>query len=363
MDEQTLILKFNLLEDIFPTSIPKEEFTEFCNDLDSLYSILDEELYMEAFVSGKKDLGDTISTIASNTKDNTVKTLKAYGDVTDAGGSLGKGVVDLISSAVGLISKIIGFFLKNLSKIPTFIAKCINMISQIPQEVRNLIRGNIKLYITAQDLQHFYNNIFPEIATFISLTKDMSSGEMWGTFFNRDKKNLSFPTGKNDMEIYRAMKKSFSKLKGNVRFEPSVIEMKDDMVRNLYFGNIKNLKFTAINNATTKSLVNKKSTTDEVVTSYHSGLLRLVEELDTFREPLSNVQKLISEKYNRTQANQTFARLSPAARENVKESILMVSKVVNIVGGLLTCINRDVETFNRTTAQILKKATKPVEST
>ena len=334
-------LKFSLGTEFFPMDLSQDEFMEFSNDLHNLYILTDPELYLEARVNTTKEsLLSKGKKAVKGTAETTGQILGVYDDVTTGGGAIIKALWNVTINALRLIAKILKFVLTAISKLPELIAKGFHQIMNIPVEIRHKIRGNIKLYIAAGDLEYFYNTIFPEIKVFIDLTEDISKGDMWGTFFKRDvnksdpNATFEFPGGRDDMKIHRAMKVSYNKLK-SLRFEPSVIEMKDQRTVDIYFHNQKSITFTDLSGKKHES-------------SYYDALKALVTELNTFSPDLKRVQDLVSDKLARTQGNQEFARLKAGARENIKESVLMVSRVVNIIGMLLKCINDDRATMNAT---------------
>lgn len=343
-----IMLEFNIMDELITIEPDMKEFKEFCTDLDKLSLIVNPELYLEAMVDNNIGFFDKISKSinkVSDTKKTTKETLKAYGDVTDAGGYLIKSVWDASLSAIKLAIRILKFITINLAKIPTMIVNVFKMVGQIPQEVRNKIRGNIKLYVTATDIGNFHNKILPLISEFLSDAKTMSEGEVWGTFFNRRSVKGIINLSENDMALSKKMKSSYNKLK-LIDFQETLIEMKNHNIINIYFGGSKSIRFT-------DSKGNKQET------SYYEALLQLFKILQTEEKFLKDIQTAMGEKFDKSQMNQSISKLSESAQKHITESIQMISKIINIIGNLLRYVMKDMKTLRDTSEKILRKRNVP----
>jgi len=348
-----LTLDLGAIDDVvLESTLEGVEYLEFCDTLNYLSSFLDQRLYLEARVDDAKTFGDKMGDAFRNTANTTKDVGVAYDKVTDGGGVLAKSVWDLMMTAIKFSVKVLSFVLKNIAKIPRFANNTFKKIGRIPKNIRDLIKGNIKLYIAAQDLQYFYNTIFPNVRNFLSLAKGMSEGEVWGTFWKGDAsdtknpKQGAFKSGRDDMAIYKSMKEISDKLR-KVRFELSTIEMGDQGALDTYFGDSKSISFKDISGRTHQS-------------SYREALAALSTELtgngsDSLQTQLEDIQKMLSEKLNVTQGNQEFANLKSREQQNVKNSILMVSEVVRIVGDFVRYIFADISALDKAATTVLMK--------
>ncbi len=319
-------------------------FEEYCNDLDQLSLFLDPEFYLESHVDKRKGLKRDMGTIMRNTKDTTKKLTKIYGDFTDAGGAMYKGNFDIITSSIGLIAKIISFLMKRIFEIPTKISKIIDSISSIPETIKSKIRGDIRLYITADDLGFFYNRVFFMIRNFINYADQMSRGEAWVTLFSSMKRreklsNIIF--SKSDLKCGDHMKKIYSSLV-KIEFDITTVELKDFNTVNIYFGTADVINFIDIYGK-------------QHHTSYYDALISLMKDIGGMKKELENIQKTIGEKLEKSQVNQTMSELSPGVQKRIVENIMMISKVINIIGNLIRYILIDMNTIEKNAAKLLKK--------
>lgn len=316
------LLESYLIED----QINNDEFKEYKENLDRLDLFVDPELFFEARVDGIDGTrGEKIKDAIKNTKEGTGKLIKAYDDVTDGGGSLIKGVADFVFGCIGLIAKVTKFIFTNLAKIPRALSTLVTGVAQIPSDVRDKIRGNIKLWITAQDIGGFYNDIMPNIQSFMTYVKKASEGDTW-------KKEFSL-WGDNDFKTIDEMEKVYQKIQ-KVTFNQTTIEMRDQKTVELYFGGKLSIE---------DHFVHKK--THQL--TYHQGLMQLMTDLGTLIPPLQEAQEGLSGKHDKTKLNQELAKLNHKKQARVRTAIMMVSKVVSIIGNLMKYVMEDKATMEK----------------
>jgi hypothetical protein len=325
--------------------IKNNEFIEFCNNIDKLSNLISTELYMEARI-GTPSIGTRVKRAVvepiANTKSAVGEVIDAYDDVTHGGGELIKGGFSVIGSLISLIARLLEWLLLNISKIPTMIASTIRYIEEIPPNVRNKIHGNIKLYIAANDIAFFYTNIFPYIDNIIQLTQDLSKGSFFNMAFNSGSKFKIFRAPPSDVDTINKMKKWFKGIAGDLRFAPSVIDLKDSNNIDLYFGNNKNVDFVDLQG-------NRHNTT------YYDGLSVLSEDMRDKLPKLDALHRLIGGKVSRTQSNGTFSKLAPKDQNSIRESFEMISKTVKIISDVNRYIITDMNTIRKACSAILKK--------
>lgn len=335
-------LSMNLVDNIIAsTFIETTAFAEFCNDLDQLKIFTDTEFYLESVEHKNTGIKRSASNIINNTAKTTKDVGSIYGNVTNAGGSIMKGGWDVFAASLKLITKIISFLASKVSKIPKMVANLIDKIGEIPADIRNKIRGNIKLYITINDIQDLYSqSLMNQLMTFITLSKTMSEGELWGTFFNKRSSNGIINVGINDVKISKEMKKIYNYI-SRLEFKPSVIEMKDSSVVDAYFGNSKSVKF----------IDNK----ERIECTYYEAISKLIKDIQNKRDELEAIRIKISDKIATTHANQQYVQMGANAQRHITESVQMVAKLIEILGNMVRYIAIDIKTIEDTTNKLLSK--------
>lgn len=336
-------LTMNLVDNIIASTFTETKaFVEYCNDLDQLSLITDTEFHLESVEHKNTGIKRTASNIVKNTAKTTKDVGSIYGNVTNAGGSIIKGEWDIFAASLRLITKIISFLAKKISKIPKMIANLIDKIGEIPADIRNKIRGNIKLYITIHDIQDLYaQSLMNQLMTFITLSKTMSEGELWGTFFNKRSNGGIINVGVNDIKISKEMKKIYNYI-SRLEFKQSVIEMKDASIVDAYFGSSKSVKFIDQNNK-------------RVECTYYEALGRLIKDINDKKDELEAIRIKIGDKIATTQANQQFVQMGSNAQKHITESVQMVAKLIEILGNMVRYIAIDVKTIEDTTNKLLSK--------
>lgn len=332
---------FNIdsLDVILALDITSNEFKEFCEDLDQIRILADSELYLEAMNDRNLQGHDGFKKAMRNTVSTTKDLGSAYNTITTSGGSTIKSFWDLMMKALSLTVRVLSFILKKIAQIPAAIMNIGNKISNIPKNVRDKIRGNIKLYITVNDLSALYNNsLLQRIETFQSLAIRLSEGDMWGTFVKKRTSPGIFKIKENDMKICRDMDKVYEHLR-LVEFTQTSIEM-NETNRDIYFG--------AERSITIKDLHAKTFTG-----SYYDVLQKLMNDINSWKKSLEKIQNDIGDKYTRSQNNQQFSQLDAFAQQRVSQTIQMISQVISIVGNLVRYVKADLNTIESSVDKIL----------
>ena len=281
MDEiQKLILETIDME--LATSIETNEFKEFCNDLDSLDSLISTDLYLEEVNDGKMTLRRAFKGTFKNTTNTTLDLVGAYGGIVDGNANAIKSFWDLFVKVLNLGIKVIVFILKKIAYIPNLIIDIVTKVSNLPKDITDKLDGNIKVYITTSDISELYNNhVLNKLTTFISMAKRLSQGTTWGTFFY--KRNSEDKIGKeNDIKICRDMGAIYVQLK-SLQFTQSTIYMKNKDAAKQYFGTSSVIEFTDISGKKHKS-------------SYYEALVQLVEDIKSKESELKDIYDVISNK-------------------------------------------------------------------
>ena len=346
------IYDINVIDDILLENITNNsEFREFSNIMTELSFITDNHFYLEAAKDTtinmrKKLFGD----MNKNTIEVTRDIVGAYDNITTANANLIKSGWDLIMRSVNLMTRALGFVINKISTIPKFILKTADRVADIPGEVKAKIKGNIALYITAQDIGAIYNQLLiRRLIDYIALITKLTRGDYWATMLNRrledkDDVNISIkPTklkiGTSDMDLFNKMDDEFEHLK-NTEFKPTIIQMKDESTINIYFGNDKSITFTDHHG-------------DKQECSYYEALTMLIKDLEKSKEDLKNVQKEVSNKMKRTEANQNYAGLSNWQKVRINTNISQISKVSTIIGNVIKYIMTDLDTINKSVDKII----------
>lgn len=325
-----------------------KEFGEFEEALDEAMFIGNPDLYIEAVQSMGNDAEKFAGTVAKNTIETTKGVAKVYSNTIDANATVIKSVWTLFIKSVGLISRIINRLMKAISVIPDLIIKMVDRISEIPGDIRNKIRGNIKLYITAADINNLYNSqLLQKLDQFIAQSKILVKGDTWGTLFHKRTKGdggkMVLPT--NDMKICRQMEKIYIQLK-NTKFTQTVIEMGDPENIETYFGNKKSIKIT-------QDLYGQQHQC-----TYFEALRLLIKNIGKREEELKEIRNSITDKYDESQINESFQRLNQASQARISTTIQSMSHVIGIIGNIVRYINMDLKTFQDAAEKLTKKKEK-----
>ena len=338
-------MELNIIDNILAdTLFGSDSFNEFCNDIDMLESLINNTLYTEVVGNKEKTFKNTVKDIVGNTNKTIEKTGNVYHNVTDAGGAIYRGEFNIIMSAVTLISKIAVFFANKIGTVASLISKTIDNIGDIPQSIRNKIRGNITLYITVNDIDDLYNNaLLAKLETFTKYMERLTKGDTWTTLFSKRGKMLDKLNNMNDNDIglCKEMKKEFNYF-SKLRFDKTVIDMsiKDNV--SIYIGADKCIKF---NDLKGKSHY----------TSYYDALDLLVKELTRYSQIINSLREDLGEKFNKSQCNQQFSKLNTHSQHIITETIQMISKFISIIANMVRYIIIDMQTVRGVYQKISQK--------
>jgi len=309
-------------------------FNEFSDDIDYLDYI--GSPFSEAVNDRGARTKNTVKGTIRNTIDTTGDLAVAYDDITSANAKLIKSFWDVFASALKLITKSISFIISKLANIPAALNNLIIAAGRIPEKVMAKIRGDIQLYITINDIEAIYNQmIIYNIDTFISTTSALSEGDLWGTMFKKKEKkgSITLSSSNNDIKLFKKLDKIYDRLK-SVQFIPTTINMKDKTNLDIYFRNKKAIKFKTLEGKLFQG-------------SYLEALSKLVKDLNERKSDLSELATSIGEKYDQTQANQTFAKLNKMDQETIVKGIRMISKVVALTGSIVKHVIQDTNTIQK----------------
>ena len=349
------ICSLNIVDNILlETMVDNTEFREFSNIMTNLTSFTDSSLYLEGVKDTTIGFNDMGKIAKKNTLDTTKDIAGAYTNVTDANANVIKSTWDIFMRAVQLISRALSYIINKISNIPKFILQVADRAMDIPAEVKGKIRGDITLYITANDVGNIYNKLMiRKLTEYMTLASELSKGEFFTTFFHRhhspnhdkdksiDKKISTLVFGTNDMKLCRKMDDVYTHLQ-NMEFRPTVINMKDDSIVDVYFGNAKNIKFT--------DTYGKKHEC-----SYYEALNILIKDLSDKKKELENIHSMVGDKLRTAETNQTYNKLSNADKYRLSTTINQITKVVTITGNFIKFILTDLNTINNSVDKILNK--------
>lgn len=340
--DKDIMNSFNLdsLDVVLTLDTTSNEFKEFCENLDQIRILGDVELYVEA-MNDKNNTGahEGFKKAMRNTASTTRDLGSAYNTITTSSGDAIKSFWDLMMKALSLTTRVLAYVINKIARIPNAILNIGNRASNIPKDIRDKIRGNIKLYITVNDLSALYNNsLLQRIETFLSLGMRLSEGDMWGTFIKRRPPSGVFKVKENDMKICREMDKVYEHLR-LIEFTQTSIEM-NEVNRNIYFG-------------TEKSITIKDLHAKTFTGSYYDILHKLMNDINFWKRILAKMHADIGDKYTRSQENQQFSHLDTFSQQRVSQTIQMISKVVGLVGNLVRYVQSDLNTIESSVDKIL----------
>jgi hypothetical protein len=338
------LFDLNLVDEIIMDQMcESESFKEFSYNLDLL-----DQLYAEPLVEEVIDYGSTVKRRVSNTIKNTKETTrdvaKAYSSITDANAGLLKNTWNLLMSAVNLIVRIASFIVKQLSNIPLIVMKVLNKVMDIPGDIRAKIRGNIKLYITANDIENLYNkSLLIRIEQFIAYARKLSQGDTWHKVFAISK--VTTPDGKSievnpsDIRICKEMNKLYQGM-ASLRFNETEIDMKNTNNVNTYFGDDKSIKFAYKGK--------------QYECNYYTAVKGLMDNLNTYKQGIQAIQSSIDTKLNLTYDNSNYARLNVNQQGIINNAVQQISKVIAIIGNIIKYVMQDMKTIESSVDKVLQ---------
>lgn len=355
-------IELNLIDQTIAESLlESQSFNEFCNDLDNLGTILNPDIYLEAVEHQKQGAVKTMSSIYKNTKDTTKSIGTVYKYTTDAGGGIIKSGWDLMMACCKLAVKIIKWLFLHIEKIPQLATKAINLLTDLPSNVVNKIKGNIKLYITAEDLVNLYSiptkstvggvddiSLMSRIDRIIKYLGRLSNGDLWTTYFTNKndisdffkKFNDDFISKNNttDMDIIKRINKEFKYIK-KISFNKTLIEMNDPNTVKIYFDKNNKLSYTNVDG--TKH--------DE---NYISALKTLLDYVNQNKDIMKQFQTDVCDKFIKTNSNEEFARMGKNAQSTIVTLIQTISAVIEFLGNMARYIMADIQTIEKCANQI-----------
>jgi uncharacterized protein YoxC len=313
MDTELIIDMDMLTDSIYKdNTFTGKKFNEFCDELDCFEYIINPEIYLiEAHVQ-QQSFFNKIGEWLDNTNSTTKEVFRAYDDITTSGGTLIRSISKLFFGALHFAVKILNFVLMAIAKIPEVIDKIIRSISEIPENIRNKIRGNIRLYISAKDISYFTDKIFPQIDKFIK---------------KYNNKNLSYATISD-----------YYSFKGNVEFRPSTIEVKNQEVINTYFTST----FLSI------TIGGKKY-------NYYQALKIIMESLNKYKEDFESLKKNFESTLSNPNTQNELEKMSAEQQAKIRNGVVVQTKMIGLLGNLIRYAAMDLKNIKRITEKIYQK--------
>lgn len=333
------------------------EFEEFCHNLDLLDKMYATDPFTEAMVDKNINFKNSIHKTLKNTRDTTRDAVQIYGKVTDANGALIKNTWDLTMSATKIITNVITWLVKKLANIPLLIKNIVERTARIPRNVYDKIKGNIQLYITAEDIEQLYgSSLMVRIDTFAMQLQRLINGVCFQNFFfkkfkkviENDKPSADFTEA--DVTVCHELIKLHGQI-SSLQFKKTSIVMNDSSIR-IYFG-----KTTAVKVRRQKVDPSGKQTGFEMVDcTYYDALQYLVEDLTAARDRIKKFQEAAGNKLGDAYYRETFLKLKKGAQDIISDTIKMVSKTISIVGNIVRYIIIDMNTINGAINTVMKSS-------
>lgn len=279
-------------------------------------------------VSGKIASGalgavDRTGNVLTNTAKSTKDAVKAYDNITTAGGSMIKSTWNVGMALVNLVTKICAFFAKYVSKGGNMIAKTINNVTKIPGDIRRKLNGSIGLYVTKDDFKTF-DILKINLDKFVLLAEQYVRGMTFSDgFFDNDIKYL-----KRLNDYYRGF--------AQIKFEKTEIMLRDNLAYDIYF---------------------------DPKSEYFKKINEVYKWLNSQSPTLNKLQKELEEKFSRSNIDGSFAKMKPRNVEKIKDSLSIIGNTLKILTDLASNINSDINTINVNTEKILKKINKNSKKT
>ena len=302
------------------------QLEEMCTEVDELQNYYEETYLTEALKDPKENAKAGVKEIIKRTANTTKGLVGAYDKITTAKGNLYHSSFQLLNKLLGAIVKTIGFIMNTASILPKTIVKVLDLVGKIPGELRTKIRGDIKLYIAAKDIETLYKTSFmAELKSFIKDAKKLSSGHKY---------QIGVFSGDDNHVAYRMMK-SYALLK-TVSFEHSVINMKDPENIDTYF------------NKDTENITIKGA---DKKLNYFDALQYMINDLNTEKSDLEAIKNNL-EKKDDIAHDKLKANSAPEA--TISAAVKATADVVTLVGNLMRCVTTDINTISNATNKILQ---------
>ena len=325
------------------------EFTQNLEKLNTYFASYD--FYLEAVNDQNQTMMGSMRNSVKNfglfrdSRKTSKEALQTYGNVTTSGGLIAKSIWNIMMKGFSLSNKILVYVTDKIARIPEFVGSITNNIASIPDEVRRKIRGDIKLYIPLQDLEIFQKRVFPYILNFYDAAEEIGEGNMFGTFFKRrpvSEKGLGkFILTENDIKYANIMKDCYEKLK-NVQFSKTIVEITNDAVALLYFGNDKSYTYKNAEGKTVKG-------------NYYSALVEVFEILRDRNNWLKELKDAFKKKLDETLINRAIEKLNKEQQELIRDTLTVMVKFITMIGNLVKYVVADLNTLSGSIDKILKK--------
>lgn len=312
--------------------LKSNEFVEIWHMTESVHNMLKDELILtEEVHSSHIGLRKDASKIIHNTVDTTRSANKIAGEVSDAEAGVFKATYDLVAKVAGLAGKFIGWILKWVEKIPTLVIKIIDKITGIPANIRMKIRGDIKLYITVNDLQEIYNQtngytLIRNIEEYIANGSKLVSLEGF------------------DKSLEKTMAKLTAKIKG-VTFSQTMIDLSKEENRNIYLGG------------------QPACTIDGEEITYKEALIHFDNDIKGMKKSLEDIKSEYAKKVSNPDARVEISNMSAGKQalvNTVSETNIMV---LTFITDMLKYIMADMSAIDKAFQKIEKNGGLPKKFT
>lgn len=352
-------MTLNMIDEVLSESIYNtKDFKEYCMELDQLEMIMNSSLYTEAVEPAKQKMRDRASTTFKNTKDSIKAVGTVYGNTTDAGGSILNVAWRAIVSALNIVSRILKWASKHISNVGMLVVKAIDGLVELPSNIKNKIKGNIKLYITADDIKNLFAktsstgdySIVYRLNLIIRYMDKLSQGELWTTHFSSKKTISDFfkqfnddfinkdTKYRTDIDLIKRINDQYKYIKG-IKFNQSVIEMNDPKVVDIYFNSTPSIKFVDGHGK-------------ERTETYLGALKVLLDFIENNKTTIENLNKSLENKLEITKDNDEFMKMSKKYQQMVSEFFQTMAKVSEIVGNIIRYIMTDIKVIEKENNQI-----------
>lgn len=331
-----------------------KSYTEMCKTLDMMDMILeDRTLYLEAMSNGNINTPRAFSNQLDRSAYAAREMARAHGKLTDVGGNVMFTAWELCVRAVSAAATMVKFVWDKILSTPTLIAKIKEKVVKIPNAIIADIRGDIKLYLTAKDVESFYSDaIFPRLIRYLDLASKIADGDFWGCYgyginwkpgqfelkFSKKRVNSK---GKrvNDVQICEQLIKVAKEL-DNIQFVQAVVPLNKEENQKIYFGNAQSVNF-------------KDLQENEFHGTYYDGLIKIFNDLKASENDMKAISKLLDGK--KLDASKQFQELAPRYREIILEMFRSTSKVISTIGKIIKCVLSDIKEISTAVNDINSK--------
>lgn len=351
------------MTDIFTLELPEEiiafesinssEYDEFCTlleaishmtDMDSIDSIYSEASHVQGSIA--RNAASAIKNTVKNTYKTTAGIADSYDKITTAGGNMITSGWNVVDAIIKMIVRLASFIMKYLSKIPDMVAKVLRFITDLPSDIYNKIKGNIKLYITVDDISLLYRErLMTKLNGFLSTAQKLAQGNSWnyvkGTKIVKGIKKIFTPTDdqvcKQIMAYYREI--------GKVSFDQTTIDM----------GNRGNV-ITYL--AAKKEIAFYDDKGQEFKGNYFQCINKLATDLMAKQKEIKGTYDMLTAKYNSSQASLNYAELDKNEQEQIVSTMNAIASMIGVVGNIVKYTMSDMNTIYKNLNGIKAKGVK-----